>query len=105
MLSLQYELHTILTPNNVISLNSITRVVLEERETCVCCEVESECTRALVTTVCYLFKGRRKSFVKRIHTVFKQTNQMRMQGQPLGFCIWKPDGWLTRIHPEGPATV
>ena len=103
-LSLQCELGTIVTANSVISLNSITRVVLEEMETRVCREVESEYTCALVTTVCYLSKGRRKTFVKRIHAVFKQINQMRMQGQPLGFCIWTPDGWLTRIHLEGTAT-
>jgi len=60
--------------------------------------------RALVMAVCNSSKGKGKTFVKHIHTVFKQINQMRVQGQPLGFCIWTPDGWLTRIHPESPAT-
>jgi len=53
-------LHTILTTNNVIYLNSITRVVLE-METRVCREVEIEYMRALVIIVCDSSKGRRKT--------------------------------------------
>jgi len=83
ILSLQYELHTILTTNKVISLNSITRVVLE-METCVCRDVESEYIHALVMTVVIHPKEEGK-LVKRIYTVFKQINQTRMQRQPLRF--------------------
>jgi hypothetical protein len=98
ILSLQYDLRTILKTNNGISLNSITRVVLV-METCVCLEVESESMRALVMTVVTHPKEEEK-LVKRIHTVFKQKNQMRMQGQPLGF-LYLDTGRLFNQDPSG----
>jgi hypothetical protein len=99
ILSLQYELHTILTTNNVIYLNNITRLVLE-MVTCICREVESEYMRALVMTLCYSSKGRKKTFVKRIHMVLKQINHTRMQGQSLGFLYFE-DGRLVNKNPSG----
>jgi hypothetical protein len=59
--------------------------------------------RALVMTVVTHPKEEEK-LVKRIHTVFKQINQMRMQGQPLGF-LYLDAGRLFNQDPSGgPAT-
>jgi hypothetical protein len=91
-------LQPIVTTNNLISLNNITRVVLE-METPVTREVESEYMRELVMTVT-LPKEEGNFFIKRIPTVLLQINQMRMQGEPLAF--WYLDaGRLVKQNPSG----
>ena len=51
-------------------------------------EVESEYMLELFMTLYYSTKRKRTIFVKRIHTVLKQINQMHMQGQQYKFLVF-----------------